>query len=311
MCGSSMPVVPEEGAASGRDPRGGNAIMSGDHDLATAQDVAFYREHGWWVSDAILPEHLLEDLDYAIERYAAGERDCALPVPLLPQWTGAPERGLRQADYLSLQMDAAMDFVRHPLLPRLASLLSGAREIRLFHDQLVWKLPGGAEPLASVGWHTDRAYWRSSTSTRMLTAWVPLQDTTKEMGSLAVWDRSHLWPGTDSLHNFEKSNLGDIEKALTDRHPYAEIRVLPMRRGQVSFHHCRLIHGSYPNRTGHPRLAFAVHYQDGENRHAEAQNEGSAAVHLNDMLCRSGDNGQPDYTDPDVCPRLFPLEAQD
>jgi hypothetical protein len=277
--------------------------------MISPDDIAFYREHGWWVSGPILPERLLEDLDYAIERYAAGERDRALPVALLPQWSGAPERGLRQADYVSLQMDAAMDFVCDPLLPQLASRLSGAPEIRLFHDQLVWKLPAGPNSQSAVGWHTDRAYWHSSTSTRMLTAWIPLQDMTAEMGPLAVWDRSHLWEDTDGLHSFDRSNLGDIETDLRDLHPDAEIRVLPMRRGQVSFHHCRLVHGSYPNRTGQARLAFAIHYQDGDNRHVDGQAASGAAVHLNDMLCRTRADGQPDYADPDMCPLLHPPEG--
>lgn len=271
----------------------------------TQEDVAFYRSHGWWVSDVILADELLDDLTYAIERYAAGERDRPLPQPLLPQWAGAPERGLRQADYLSLQLDAVMNFVRAPLLPQLASILSGADEVRLFHDQLIWKDPGGPAARATVGWHTDRAYWRSCTSEQMLTAWVPLQDTSEEMGSLAVWDASHLWSDTDDLHTFNEPELDLIEGRVRASNHIPEIFVLPLRRGQVSFHHCRLVHGSYPNRTDRARLAFAIHYQDGENRHAPRSDSDRSAVHLNDMLCRACPDGTPDYADPEICPVLF------
>lgn len=273
----------------------------------TPENVAFYREHGWWVSDTVLSCQVLDELDYAVARYASEERDRPLPKPILPQWSGTANGGVRQADYLSLQLDAVMDFIRRPVLPSLAAALSGASEILLFHDQLIWKYGAAANRSTStVGWHTDRAYWRSCTSTEMLTAWIPLQDTPEEMGPLAVWDGSHLWPDTDDLHTFEESDLGALEDRFRTRGREPRIRLLPMRRGQVSFHHCQLVHGSYPNRTDRPRLALAIHYQDGSNRHVMADGAHEASViHLNDMLCRVQRDGTPDYKDPEVCPLLW------
>ena len=272
-----------------------------------SDDVAFYREHGWWVSDFVLSSQALDDLAYAVARYASGERDRPLPRPILPQWSGTADGGVRQADYLSLQLDEVMDFVRSPVLPGLAAALSGASEIRLFHDQLIWKDGATFDRSASVvGWHSDRAYWRSCSSTEMLTAWIPLQDTPEEMGPLAVWDGSDLWPDTDELHTFEESDLGVLEDRFRARGLRPRIRLLPMRRGQVSFHHCQLVHGSYPNRTDRPRLAFSIHYQDGSNRHVMADGAHDASiVHLNDMLCRTQRDGTPDYKDPEVCPLLW------
>lgn len=280
--------------------------MSNSCTQITPEDLAFYRTHGWWVSGIVLPDEILDELAYAIERYAAGERDRPLPKSLIPHWSGVPERGLRQADYLSLQLDAIMNFVHAPPLPQLACALSGANEVRLFHDQLIWKDPGGAAAQASVGWHTDRAYWRSCTSEQMLTAWVPLQDTSEDMGSLAVWDASHLWPDTDDLHTFDEPDLRQIETKMRTANRIPEILVLPLRRGQVSFHHCRLVHGSYPNYSNRARLAFAIHYQDGGNRHTPLSATGRSAVHLNDLLCRTSPDGSPDYADPEICPILFP-----
>ncbi|TPN63596.1 phytanoyl-CoA dioxygenase family protein [Mesorhizobium sp. B1-1-1] len=271
------------------------------------EDVAFFGAHGWWLSGLILTDAELDDLRYAFERYAAGERDRQLPRSVLPQWSGALERGVRQADYLSLQLDDVMEFVRLPLLPRLASALSGAEEIRLFHDQLVWKDPVSlTHANSSVGWHTDRAYWRSCTSVRMLTAWIPLQDTDEHMGPLAVWDGSHLWPDIDDLHTFDEPDLASLEARFRALGRDVDVRLIPMKRGHVSFHHCRLVHGSYPNRSDRPRLGFAIHYQDGANQHIRSKGGADAeAVHLNDMLCRTNADGAPDYSDPEVCPVLW------
>lgn len=271
-------------------------------------DIAFFRTHGWWVSGFILADAELDDLSYAFERYVADERDRPLPTNVLPQWSGASERGVRQADYLSLQMEFVSEFVRRPLLPRLASMLTGATQIRLFHDQLVWKDPVSvASSNSSVGWHTDRAYWRSCTSSNMVTAWIPLQDTDEEMGPLAVWDGSHLWTDTDDLHNFDHPDLNSVEIRFREAGHSPEVRLLPMSRGQVSFHHCRLVHGSYPNRSRRARLGFAIHYQDGSNRHMSPTGKGvEGAIHINDVLCRTDADGLPDYRDPEICPVLWP-----
>lgn len=273
----------------------------------TPDDITFYRTHGYWVSGQVLSDSMLDDLTYAVSRYTAGEQDRSLPKAIIPRWSGSVERGVRQADYLSLQLDAVMDFVCDPQLPKMASALSGASNIRLFHDQLIWKSPGAPDATNSVGWHTDKAYWRSCTSDKMLTVWIPLQDITVDMGSLAVWDGSHLWPNADQWHTFDQPDLEILEKQAQRSGLIPNIKILPLQRGQVSFHHCRLIHGSYPNRSPQPRLAFAVHYQDGENRHNGCLGYTStrAATHLNDMLCRTLADGTPDYSDPDICPSLF------
>jgi hypothetical protein len=275
----------------------------------TPDDLAFYNSHGWWMSGSVLTEAELDDLAYAFQRYAVGERDRQLPSAILPQWSGAVERGVRQADYLSLQLDEIMEFVRRPILPCLAATLSGAAGIRLFHDQLVWKDPdNAAHSTSSVGWHTDRAYWHSCTSVRMLTAWVPLQDTDEKMGPLAVWDGSHLWTDTDELSTFDEPDLASLEAKFRALGRDVNVRLLPMKRGQVSFHHCRLVHGSYPNHSERARLGFAIHYQDVANHHVRSGRTAQASVvHLNDMLCRTDADGTPDYADPEVCPVLWPV----
>ncbi|MGY4298829.1 ectoine hydroxylase-related dioxygenase (phytanoyl-CoA dioxygenase family) [Bradyrhizobium sp. i1.4.4] len=284
-------------------PGAGNnltGIVSGD-------DVQFFRDHGWWVSPQCLDHDLIDELAYGAERYLAGERDTPLPVSLGIETTETNSHRVRQGDYFSLQVDEAFAFVRHGLLPAIAAALAGSGSIRLFHDQLVYKPPAGPATSSVVGWHTDKAYWRSCTSGSMLTAWVPLQDTPLEMGPLAFWDRSHLWPGVEDLHTFDVEDLDAIEQRFARSGLVPVIEVRELRKGQVTFHHCRTVHGSYPNQVNTPRRAFAIHYQDEENEHNEKPGpDGRIAGHLNDVLCRRDANGRVDYSDPAICPRLWP-----
>ena len=100
--------------------------------------------------------------------------------------------------------------------------------------------------------------------------------------------------------DFCSPDLAALEKAITRQGHTREIRPTRMRRGQVSFHHCRTVHGSGPNHAAGPRRSLAIHLQPGDNRHRPG-----TASHGNDRLVRRRD-GVPDYTDPQVCPQLWP-----
>lgn len=272
--------------------------------LVSDADVAFYRQHGWWLSPAWLGDDVLDDLRFGVERYLAGERDWALPVNLGQH--GEVEPRVRQTDYLSLQIAEFQRVVQNRAIAAMAARLAGTGAVRLFHDQLVTKPPYDPAAKAVVGWHTDKAYWQSCSSVDMITAWIPLDDVTEDKGPLAVWDGSHRWPGVEALHSFTVADLQGIEDSYRRRALDPAIVTLPMRRGQVSFHHCRLVHGGYENRSAAPRYGYAVHFQDADNRYDPGKSGGHRQGHINDLLCRKTADGYPDYEDPDLFPQLWP-----
>jgi len=103
----------------------------------------------------------------------------------------------------------------------------------------------------------------------------------------------------------DQETEGLIENFIGEYGPTKK-RVLEVKRGQVSFHDCRLLHGSMENISDSDRLVLAIHLQPDDNRH-RIFSEGSNAplVHLNDLLCRKLPNGMPDYTDPEIFPELW------
>lgn len=269
----------------------------------TTDDIAFYRAHGWWVSPPILGDEATEELNFGVERYFAGERDWALPIDL--GQAGEPG-AVRQTDYLSLQIREFRRVMTETPVGAIAAALAETPAVRLFHDQLVTKPPFDPARRAVVGWHTDKAYWSTCSSTSMITAWIPLDDVPDDKGPLAVWDGSHLWPDVEALHSFGSEDLGRTEDEFRRRGLSPNIVVLPMRRGQVSFHHCRLVHGGFPNRTDTPRHGYAIHLQDADNRYAPATSGAGRRGHANDLICRRTSAGLPDYADPDIFPQLWP-----
>ncbi|HEY0075577.1 MAG TPA: phytanoyl-CoA dioxygenase family protein [Abditibacteriaceae bacterium] len=130
-----------------------------------------------------------------------------------------------------------------------------AREIRLFHDQIQFK------PAAIGGvnmWHQDSPYWPILTPKDVqLTAWIALDDADADNGCMSMVPGSHRWgdqiPFLHSLKNFEAMPENFEDKPL-------EVRLCPVEKGRVHFHHPLTWHGSQANTSGRPRRAIALHF---------------------------------------------------
>ena len=132
----------------------------------------------------------------------------------------------------------------------------GAREIRLFHDQIQYKpaQKGGVNM-----WHQDSPLWPILTpKTVQLTAWIALDDADTDNGCMSMVPGSHHWGDQmKMLHQFGK----DFEAMPQewDGHDLSEVDC-PVERGAVHFHHALTWHGSRANLSGRPRRAVALHF---------------------------------------------------
>jgi predicted enzyme related to lactoylglutathione lyase len=273
----------------------------------TPADIEHFDQFGYAVSPAIIPDDLIAEANYGVSRYYAGERDWPLPISGgYLDWRPEHGDGLRINDYVSLQNRELRSLVMCEALGRAFSALSHSAVVRLFHDQLISKPPKLGDQSA-IGWHVDGAYWRTCTSQRMLTAWIPLEDYEIEMGPIMIVPGSHRWNGNNWMTTFNDRDLDALQAKINTDGGQVERKPILIRPGQVSFHHAGTIHGSMPNRGARPRLALTVHVQDGDNRyrrHVDSRNK--VATHVNDALCRKAADGFPDYSDPDICPVLWP-----
>jgi hypothetical protein len=274
--------------------------------LPTDQDVARYQECGYYLSPVILSE---EEIDAAVagsERFYAGEvTDPGIEALARFRPTGTVPDGLRKNDDASFFCPELAALTRQPIIGAIAARLTGSPSIRLWHDQLLYKPTDRPELKARVGWHTDRQYWMCCSSDDMLTAWIPFHDCDEEMGSIAFVDGSHRWTEQSKGLNFFSPDLEAIEQGFASGGKPVVKTTMTFRKGQVSFHNCRTIHGSGPNVLAAPRRAIAVHLQDEANHYREyVREDGQLARHNNNALCRQAD-GVPDYTDPAICPVLY------
>lgn len=133
-----------------------------------------------------------------------------------------------------------------------AQILGGA--VRFWHDQLFCKPPrhGGV-----VAWHQDYSYWTRTVPMAHLTCWIALDDATRENGCLQYVPGSHRWnllPITGLA-----SDMDSIGTVLTgeQRQRFAPIAI-ELRRGEASFHHPLMVHGSLANTSDRPRRGAVI-----------------------------------------------------
>ncbi|MDQ3750576.1 MAG: phytanoyl-CoA dioxygenase family protein [Acidobacteriota bacterium] len=145
------------------------------------------------------------------------------------------------------------DLLWHPAFVVPASqLLKGA--VRFWHDQLFVK---PAQHGGVVIWHQDYSYWTRTVPMAHLTCWIGLDDSTRENGCLHYVPRSHRWnllPREDFANDMDTIKDYLTEEQKREFKPVA----IELKKGECSFHHPMMVHGSYTNDSEKPRRAAVI-----------------------------------------------------
>jgi ectoine hydroxylase-related dioxygenase (phytanoyl-CoA dioxygenase family) len=209
--------------------RDGHALVTG---LATASEVAAYRHHV----------------------QAAASRRNPEPPPLQARDTYG--KAFLQSMNLWRIDDAVQAFVWSPRFASVAAALLGVEGVRLYHDQALFKEPGGGP----TPWHQDQVYWPLDTD-RTITMWMPLVDVADEVGSMTFASSSHL----EGLAPFDISDASErsVADVLEERglatHTYGALRP-----GDATFHAGWTLHRAGPNPSAAVREVMTIiWYADG------------------------------------------------
>ena len=146
----------------------------------------------------------------------------------------------------------AKEFVFNKRLASIAAQLLGVERVRLYHDQALYKEPGGG----ITPWHADQFYWPLSDD-RTITAWVPLQETPLEMGPIAFAAGSQRMTFGRDLEIGDKSERSLRAALGSGRFRHIEE---PFALGEVSFHSGWTFHHTGANRSDQPRAVMTVIY---------------------------------------------------
>lgn len=163
-------------------------------------------------------------------------------------------RAFTQVFNLWRRSSVAQQLVFSKRLASAAASLMGVDAVRIYHDQALFKEIGGGH----TPWHCDQFYWPIDTD-KTITAWIPLQDTSLDMGPLAFAAGSHTMTSGRELQISDES-----ERVLSEALAEFELDEAAFAMGDVSFHSGWCFHRAGPNLSQRTREAFTVIYLDAE-----------------------------------------------
>lgn len=150
---------------------------------------------------------------------------------------------------------------------KVAADLLGVPSVRLYHDQALFKEPGGGH----TPWHQDQFYWPLDTS-RSVTLWMPMVEITPDMGSMTFAEGSHLEGFIELSHQ-----ISDVSEAFFDGYVRGKGYKLsgggPMQAGDATFHTGWTLHKAPGNPTHRTREVMTVIYYPSDAKVKEPTND--------------------------------------
>lgn len=162
------------------------------------------------------------------------------------------QKAFIQVGNLWTKSEIVRDFAFSPRLARIAAELMGVGGVRMYHDQALYKEPGGG----ITPFHADQYYWPLDTN-NTVTVWIPLQETPIEMGPLSFSVGSHNFNFGRDMEISDDSE-DKLQRSLKERnYPLSET---PFDLGEVSYHYGWTFHRAGPNHSTEPRRVMTVIY---------------------------------------------------
>lgn len=129
----------------------------------------------------------------------------------------------------------------------------------LDYDQFVAKPPGKAD--AVFHWHQDLGYWPVTPDTRTASFWLALDDTRADNGCVRFVRGSHREPelrGHQPLFGDRELSHSLVARVDEANEP---VDLAELRRGDVSVHHERIVHGSGGNLSARWRRGYVLAFR--------------------------------------------------
>ncbi len=163
-------------------------------------------------------------------------------------------------------------FVLAKRFAKIAADLLGVDNVRLYHDQALFKEPGGGP----TPWHQDQNYWPLDTS-NTITMWMPLVDIPNaEMGMLTFATGSHKQNNVSDVIISDESEKTFAEYVKENNFPV--VHPDAMQAGDATFHYGYTIHNAPGNSSDKMRAVMTIiYYADGakvtEPKHQWQEND--------------------------------------
>ena len=166
---------------------------------------------------------------------------------------------------LWVQDEVVKSLICCPRIAQIASQLLEVDGVRLYHDQALFKEAGGG----ITPWHADQYYWPLEND-KTITAWIPLQEISLEMGPLEFSAASHrIQEGRELMIGDESEQFIGKSLKVSDFDHVVE----PFEIGEISFHSGWIFHRAGANVSDQTRKVITIIYMDKDMHLKKPEND--------------------------------------
>ena len=224
----------------------------------------FFNKNGFVIFENVLNKNDLNKVRQKYKKIFKGHYETGV-VPDKIKWVyGRDKNNIPRSVCNAWKSD--YDVARVVLSKKIGELVASLQNwtsTRLNQDSLIWVVPGAG----SVAFHQDNPYQDWHTPGKVITAWIPLEDTSKEGATLEYLIGSHKNGTTKRLNKFftNQSYRSISKKLLSNADKFGRHYVVA-KKGSVVFHHGDMWHGSGFNKTKQDRITLSIHFMNGNSK---------------------------------------------
>lgn len=215
----------------------------------TSESVEAYQRDGHVLLRGVATAEQVAEVRPAIARAAEEMRRAVADISQRDTYGKA----FLQIMNLWVRDEAVKRFVLARRFAKVAADLMGVDGVRIYHDQALFKEPGGG----GTPWHQDQHYWPLDTD-NTVTMWMPLVDADTAMGTMRFASGSHQEGYLGDLPISDESDA-EFEKFVAER-GYPIVESGAMRAGDATFHSGWVLHGAPGNTSATMREVMTVIY---------------------------------------------------
>ena len=236
------------------------------------KQIEQYKDLGYLLLENVLTEEEMQTIDPWFERFISGSEKQRMGKDFcdMSQPYGTPPEDFQLVNAM-LPSRYCPDFANNifqKITHKIADQLYSAGKAALDYEQFLAKKP--SEQKAEFAMHQDLGYWPKTKNAWTATFSLAINDAAEVNGCLYVIPGSNK---ESALRQHKPKNYGKAEsdKAVnrTDSHtlviaslPEDELFYLPVKRGSVTIHDERIVHGSGGNNSNGWRKTYIVAYRD-------------------------------------------------
>jgi hypothetical protein len=217
-----------------------------------AEDIAFYREHGWLVVRDAIPQDEIDLIEQRCQVLVDKKEKFAF------DWAWDAKESREERSFKIVQSSPTLvwedvgESQHRKWLVGYASALMDM-DMEVFFNMFLGKPPGKSAP---TYWHQDEAYWGRNLEDRGITCWIPLHDVDISNGCMHFIDRGHR----EGIHTHRLVD-GVQSDLLTCAVDEGRVVSCPVKRGDVTFHHSKTPHMTPANVSKNWRKIVTNHLQ--------------------------------------------------